>query len=74
MGQDEGPQIAVMSSQEQIKAAKERMDAAHRALLAYVTRPESVPADDTLHQRLATEFRQAHHEYGRLVTDLEWRG
>ena len=60
-----------MSTKEQVEAAKERMDAAHRALLEYVTRPASVPADDELHKRLGTEFKHAHHEYGRLVAELE---
>jgi len=60
-----------MSTREQVEAAKERMDAAHRALLAYVMRPPSVPADDALHKRLGREFKRAHREYGRLVTELE---
>jgi hypothetical protein len=60
-----------MSTREQVEAAKERMDAAHRALLAYVTRPPSVPADDALHKQLGKEFKHAHHEYGRLVDELE---
>lgn len=60
-----------MSSREQVEAARERMDIAHRALLAYVTRPASVPADDALHKRLGEEFKHAHHEYGRLVAELE---
>jgi len=65
------PTQIVMSTREQVEAAKERMDAAHRALLAYVTRPPSVPADDVLHKRLGEEFKRAHHEYGRLVAELE---
>ena len=65
------PTQIVMSTREQVEAAKERMDAAHRALLAYVTRPPSVPADDALHKRLGEEFKRAHHEYGRLVAELE---
>ena len=60
-----------MSTQEQVEAAKERMDVAHRALLAYITRPPPQPADDTLHKRLADEFKHAHREYGRLVAELE---
>ena len=60
-----------VSTQEQVEAARERMDAAHRALLAYVTPPPSVPADDQLHKRLGEEFKHAHHEYGRLVVELE---
>lgn len=60
-----------MSTQQQVEAAKKRMDAAHRALLAYVTRPPSVAADDALHKRLAEEFKHAHREYGRLVTEVE---
>jgi hypothetical protein len=60
-----------MSSREQVEAARERMDAAHRALLAYITLPPSVPADDALHKRLGEEFKHAHHEYGRLVAELE---
>jgi len=60
-----------MSTREQVEAAKERMDAAHRALLAYVTRSPSVPADDALHKRLGEEFKRAHNEYGRLVAELE---
>ena len=47
------------------------MDAAHRALLTYVMRDPSVPADDELHKRLGKEFQHAHHEYGRLVAELE---
>jgi len=60
-----------MSTKEQVEAAKERMDAVHRALLAYVTRPASAPADDELHKKLGAEFKHAHHEYGRLVAELE---
>jgi len=60
-----------MSTQEQVEAAKERMDAAHRALLAYVTRPPSVPTDDAFHKRLGEEFKNAHSEYGRLVAELD---
>jgi hypothetical protein len=60
-----------MSSRKEVEAARERMDIAHRALLAYVTRPSSVPADDALHKRLGEEFKHAHHEYGRLVAELE---
>jgi hypothetical protein len=59
-----------MSTKAQVEAAKERMDAAHRALLAYVTRHPSVPADDELHKKLGMEFKHAHREYGRLVTEL----
>ena len=70
MDQDEGPQIVGMSTREQAEAAREQMDAAHRALLAYITRPPSVPADDALHKRLADEFKHAHREYGRLVAEL----
>lgn len=60
-----------MSTQEQVEAARERMEAAHRALLAYVTRDPSVAADDELHRRLGEQFKHAHHEYGRLVAELE---
>jgi hypothetical protein len=60
-----------MSTREQVEAARERMDAAHRALLAYVTRPPSVPVDDALHKRLGEAFKHAHHEYGQLVAELE---
>jgi argininosuccinate lyase len=60
-----------MSTKEQVEAAKQRMDAAHRALLAYVTRLPSEPPDDELHKRLGHEFKNAHHEYGRLVAELE---
>jgi hypothetical protein len=60
-----------MSTREQVEAAKERMDIAHQALLAYVMRPTSLPADDALHKRLGEEFKRAHHEYGRLVAELE---
>lgn len=70
MGHDKDRQIVAMSTQEQTEAARKRMDAAHRALLAYVTRDPSVPADDALHKRLGEEFRHAHHEYGRLVAEL----
>jgi hypothetical protein len=70
MGQDEGPQIVVVSTREQAEAARERMNAAHRALLAYVTRDPSVSADDVLHKRLGEEFKHAHQEYGRLVAEL----
>lgn len=60
-----------MSTKEQVEAAKQRMDAAHRALLTYVTRPSSIPADDELHKKLGAEFKHAHHEYGKLVAELE---
>jgi hypothetical protein len=60
-----------MATKEQVEAAKERMDAAHRALLAYITRPPSAPPDDELHKRLGHEFKHAHREYGRLVAELE---
>jgi len=60
-----------MATHKQVEAARERMDAAHRALLAYVMRHPSVPADDELHKRLGEEFKHAHHEYGRLVGELE---
>jgi hypothetical protein len=60
-----------MSTKEQVEAARERMNAAHQALLAYVARPQSMPADDALHKRLADEFKHAHREYGRLVAELE---
>ena len=63
--------VRAMSTKEQVEAAKERMDAAHRALLEYVTRPPSAPVDDELHKRLGHEFKQAHHEYGRLVGELD---
>jgi hypothetical protein len=61
----------IMSTREQVEAARGRMDAAHRALVAYVTRHPSQPADDELHKRLGEEFKHTHHEYGRLVADLE---
>lgn len=60
-----------MSTREQVEAAKKRMDAAHRALLAYIARPPSVPPDDALHKELGKEFKRAHREYGRLVDELE---
>jgi hypothetical protein len=40
-------------------------------LLAYIARPPSEPSDDALHKRLGEEFKHAHHEYGRLVAELE---
>jgi hypothetical protein len=61
-----------MSTREQVEAAKEQLDAAHRALLAYVMRPVSEPADDALHKRLGEEFKHAHHEYARLVAELDF--
>ena len=60
----------IMSTQEQVEAARERMNVAHQALLAYITRSPSVPADDALHKRLADEFKHAHREYGRLVGEM----
>jgi hypothetical protein len=60
-----------MSTKEEVEAARGRMNAAHQALLAYITRHPSVPADDALHKRLGDEFKHTHREYGRLVAELE---
>lgn len=60
-----------MSTQKEVEAARQRMNEAHEALLAYINRPSSVPTDDALHKRLGQEFKRAHAEYGRLVAELD---
>jgi hypothetical protein len=60
-----------MSTQKEVESARQRMNDAHEALLAYINRPSSAPADDALHKRLGEAFKRAHAEYGRLVAELD---
>jgi hypothetical protein len=53
-----------------VVAAKERMERANAALLAYAERPSTEPTDPAKHKRLIAELRQASDEYVTLIAQL----
>ena len=56
---------------EEIKAAEKRMREAYDALIEYVERPPSQPADIGLHRRLADDLTLANAHYVTLVSKLK---
>ena len=53
--------------EEEIKAAERRMRQTYDALIAYVDRPASQPADIKLHRKLADDLTLANSQYVSLV-------
>ena len=59
------------TSDEEMKVAEQRMRQAYDALIEYVERPASQPADIKLHRRLADDLTLANAHYLTLVSKLK---
>ncbi len=60
-----------MATLEEVYAAEQRMNKARDALLAYVQRPPSQPADGQLHRELAEQLKRATDDYATAVAQLK---
>jgi hypothetical protein len=56
---------------DELKAAEKKMRQAYDALIEYVERPASQPADIKLHRRLADDLILANSHYVTLVSKLK---
>jgi len=56
---------------DEIKAAEKKMRQAYDALIEYVERPASQPADIKLHRRLVDDLTLANAHYVTLVSKLK---
>ena len=63
--------IHSMPTWDEVKAAEQSMNAAHKALRAYLERPASKPQDMKLHIQLADKMYCALDEYLRLLIEFE---
>jgi hypothetical protein len=59
-----------MSTQEDVKAAEQRMNNAKAALQRYTERPDGAATDIKLHRQLAEALKKATDEYVAIVADL----
>ena len=60
-----------MPTWKEVKAAEQKMTAAHGALRRYIERPASQPQDIKLHIQLADKAYCAHDEYLRHLIEFD---